>query len=187
MLTQTRICLEVQICQPRRYSCWRLAAQISYVTRFKSDDCGGHQGALNWAHCHVRETNLRWLYFVTGCIIMLKISHYKMANCGHKVMHMVSNDIQIGCGIQTMIDWCEWSQWRQAVDSWPYHPHASAEMCCFLAYCSCKRDVIWVTTAFLLLTGDWCVSKSQVNSLRNIQTKWSCTLNATVKVPKIPF
>ena len=44
------------------------------------------------------------LCFVTSCV-MLDVVLRKWVHCDHGEMHMVSNNTQIGCGIQAMIDW----------------------------------------------------------------------------------
>lgn len=43
----------------------------------------------------VRELVLRY---------MLEVAIISWINCGHKVMHVVSNNTQTGCGIQSILD-----------------------------------------------------------------------------------
>ncbi len=54
---------------------------------------------VNWTHCHVQETSLRWFELCDMVHYPAGRSHQKMGNCIHKGMDMASNNTQVGCGV----------------------------------------------------------------------------------------
>ena len=51
---------------------------------------------VQWTHCHVQETSLRWFELCDmACYSAIK----RWVHCGHKGMDMVSNNTQVGCGV----------------------------------------------------------------------------------------
>jgi len=46
----------------------------------------------------------------TWCIILLEEAIKRWVHCGHKGTEMVSNNSQVGCGIQTMLNWYSGAQ-----------------------------------------------------------------------------
>ncbi len=54
---------------------------------------------VKWTHCHVQETSLRWFELCDMVHYPAGSSIRRWVNCSHKGMDMVSNNIQVGCGV----------------------------------------------------------------------------------------
>ncbi len=58
-------------------------------------DCGGHLRKVNSLSCSRNQSEIIWALWH----ISLVSNHQKMVHCSYKGMDMVSNNIQVGCGV----------------------------------------------------------------------------------------
>lgn len=67
-------------------SCCKYSSEISvHIDTTASHSICRFVGRVQWTHCHVQKTSLRWFNLCD------------MANCGQKGMGMVSNNSPVGC------------------------------------------------------------------------------------------
>ena len=95
----------LQICQLHAHSCCEsVVLPHPKGVLLDSDLMTGKATEEHWTHYHVHETSSKRLLPCDMVHYHAGSSHEKMVYCGHEGMHMGSNNTQIGCGIQAMID-----------------------------------------------------------------------------------